>query len=73
LSYLYFLLGAIFGTGILFIFYKRNFKELSNLRYKYLLSQEEQTKLVKDKVFQVELDLYNFKEYMLNNKDAEKI
>lgn len=57
----------------MFISYKRKFKDLSNLRYQYLLSQEEQTRLVKDKVFQIELDLYNFKASVLSNKDVENI
>lgn len=57
----------------MFILYKRKFKDLSNLRYQYLLSQEEQTRLVKDKVFQIELDLYNFKASVLSNKDVENI
>jgi hypothetical protein len=73
LNYLYFLAGIIFGISIMFILYKRKFKDLSNLRYQYLLSQEEQTRLVKDKVFQIELDLYNFKASVLSNKDVENI
>jgi hypothetical protein len=73
LNYIYFLIGLIFGFSILFIAYRVKFKELSDLRYRYLLSQEEQTKFVKDKVLSVELDLYNFKEYVLsqiNSKDT---
>jgi len=73
LNYLYFLAGIIFGISVMFISYKRKFKDLSNLRYQYLLSQEEQTRLVKDKVFQIELDLYNFKASVLSNKDVENI
>ena len=73
MNYLYFLAGIIFGISVMFISYKRKFKDLSNLRYQYLLSQEEQTRLVKDKVFQIELDLYNFKASVLSNKDVENI
>lgn len=66
MNYITFLLGFVVGVLSLFLIYKLKFKELSNLRYHYLLAQEEQTRFVKDKVLQVELDLYNFKEYVSN-------
>lgn len=61
-----FFIGLFFGvfSAILILFFR--LKELKNLRYKYLISQENDTRFLKDKVLEVELDFNNYKYYIEN-------
>lgn len=71
MNYIEIIIGIFIGTIFSFLFLKYRLKELKTLRYKYLLSQESETKFVKDKILEIELEFHNFKYQVFEilNKD----